>query len=83
MFDHAFEAIGKAFTSWGPILESVKREYDGWCGHLTAENERLRVVESRMVSLEGDLAEKVRLRWLLCVGVSVSVSLKVNGENVV
>lgn len=59
MFRDSFEAVNRAFTTWAPMLLAIKREYDGWVAHITEENERLRIVEKKLISVEEDQAEKV------------------------
>lgn len=58
VFRRAFESVCQTFTSWGPLLKTIMREYDAYVNYLEVQSERLATFKERATDLEKDFNQK-------------------------
>ena len=58
VFRRAFESVCQTFTSWGPLLKTIQREYDAYVNYLEVQSEQMAAHKARAADLEKDFNKK-------------------------
>ena len=58
IFSRALDSVTKTFTTWAPLLKTIKREYDTYVSQLEVQNEQGLSLKQQLLDMEKDYSQK-------------------------